>query len=70
MAQRTEKTIPNPVQVQKFLGGIDYPADKKTLMEKAREKGADDKVMNALNQLAEKRYNSANDVSEEIGKLT
>ena len=41
-----------------------------TLMEKAREKGADDKVMNALNQLAEKRYNSANDVSEEIGKLT
>jgi len=28
MAQKTENTIPNPIQVQQFLGGVDYPVTK------------------------------------------
>jgi hypothetical protein len=59
----------NPIQVQKFLGGIDYPADKDTLLRAAKDHGADDDVMDTLNRLPEKKFNSPNDVSEGIGKI-
>ena len=69
MAHKTEMTIPTPIQVQKFLGGVDYPADKGSLVERASENGADENVLTALNQMSDKPYNSPNDVSEELGKL-
>jgi hypothetical protein len=59
----------NPVQLQKFLGGIDYPADKQTLVQRARDKGADDNVIRTLQNLPRDRFNSPNDVSEAIGTL-
>jgi hypothetical protein len=59
----------NPVQLQKFLGGIDYPADKQTLVQRARDKGADDNVIRTLQNLPGDRFNSPNDVSEAIGTL-
>jgi hypothetical protein len=60
----------NPIQVQKFLGGIDYPIGKQDLLEHARSKGADDDVMSTLEQLPFDEFNSPNDVSEAIGKLS
>ncbi len=60
----------NPIQVQKFLKGIDYPADKRTLVERARQEGASDDVLATLERLPDQRFNSPNDVSEQIGKLT
>ena len=69
MAQKTETTIPTPIQVQKFLGGIDYPTDKASLIKRAKDNGADENVVNALNQMSANTYNSPNDVSEELGKL-
>jgi len=60
----------NPIQVQKFLGGIDYPIGKQDLLEHARSKGADDVVMSTLEQLPFDEFNSPNDVSEAIGKLS
>ncbi len=59
----------NPVQVQKFLGGIDYPIAKKDLVEHAKSKGADKEVMSTLEELPFEEFNSPNDVSEAIGKL-
>ena len=59
----------NPIQLQKFLGGIDYPAEKKTLLDTARKQGADENAMLVLEQLPEQKYNSPNDVSEAVGKL-
>jgi len=69
MAEKTETTIPNPIQVQKFLGGVDYPADKASLVKRAKENGADENVLNVLNRMSEQTFNSPNDVSEEMGKL-
>ncbi len=60
----------NPIQVQKFLGGIDYPTDKQTLVNTAKQQGADEKVLNTLERLPDQKYNSPNDVSEQIGKQT
>jgi hypothetical protein len=60
----------NPIQVQKFLGGIDYPVEKEKLVEHARSNGADDEVMETLEALPFDDFNSPNDVSEAIGKLS
>jgi hypothetical protein len=58
----------NPIQLQKFLGGVDYPTDKQTLVEHARAKGADDDVLQTLQNLPMEKFNSPNDVSEAVGK--
>ena len=59
----------NPIQLQKFLGGIDYPASKQDLVRRARENGADENVVQTLEQLPMERFNSPNDVSEAVGKM-
>lgn len=59
----------NPVQIQKFLKGIDYPADKNTVVDAARKNGADSNVIDTLDRLSMDRFNSPNDISEAIGKL-
>lgn len=59
----------NPIQLQKYLGGIDYPAEKDTLITRAEEQGADEQVLETLRQLPVDSFNSPNDVSEAWGKL-
>jgi uncharacterized protein DUF2795 len=34
----------SPIDVQKFLSGVDYPTDKATLVEHATSQGADDDI--------------------------
>jgi hypothetical protein len=58
----------NPIQVQKFLRGIDYPATKDDLVRTAQDEGADDNVLDTLRGLSQQDFNSPNDVSEAIGK--
>jgi hypothetical protein len=62
------RAMTNPIQLQKFLGGIDYPADKDTLIRHARDNGADQNVIDTLQSLPMDRFNSPNDVSEAYGK--
>ncbi|MDP9420882.1 MAG: DUF2795 domain-containing protein [Actinomycetota bacterium] len=59
----------NPIQVQKFLSGVDYPMSKDDIVNTARDQGADDNVLSTLEQLPAERFNSPNDISEAIGKL-
>jgi hypothetical protein len=58
----------NPIQLQKYLGGIDYPVDKQTLIQRAKDNGADANVVRTLEDLPMDRFNSPNDVSEAFGK--
>jgi hypothetical protein len=58
----------NPVQVQKFLGGVDYPTDKESLIRHAEQQGADENVLETLRAMPMERFNSPNDVAEAIGK--
>jgi hypothetical protein len=58
----------NPIQLQKYLGGVDYPTDKQTLVKTAKDQGADDDVIQTLESLPFDRYNSPNDVSEAFGQ--
>ena len=57
----------NPIQLQKFLEGADYPTDRSTLVEHARRNGADDDVLRTLEDLPADRFNSPSDVSDALG---
>ncbi len=57
----------NPIQLQKYLSGIDYPARKQDLIERAEQQGADDNVLETLKSLRRDEFNSPNDVSEALG---
>lgn len=59
----------NPVQVQKSLRGVDYPASKDDLVARARDEDASDDVRRTLERLPDTTYNSPNAVSEAIGAL-
>lgn len=56
----------NPIQVQKFLGGVDYPADRDALCKSAEDHGAPDDVMDLLKQLPDRTYDSPTEVSHEV----
>ncbi|NTV30671.1 DUF2795 domain-containing protein [candidate division WWE3 bacterium] len=62
-----EKTV-NPIQIQKFLAGVDYPATKDELVDSAVEQGADDSVIESLQSLPDQEYQKPTDVSEALGK--
>lgn len=57
---------PNPIQIQKFLGGIDYPAKREDLISRAKDSGADSNVMEALKALPDQEYDSPTAVSSAI----
>ncbi|MGA0568093.1 DUF2795 domain-containing protein [Rathayibacter sp. KR2-224] len=57
---------PNPIQVQKFLGGVDYPASKDTIVSKAEQEGADDNVLDALRGIPDREYDGPTAVSEAV----
>lgn len=59
----------NPIQLQKFLKGVDYPANKQTLIDAAKKNGADDNVCSTLEQLPDENYEAPVDVSQAVGKL-
>jgi hypothetical protein len=59
---------PSPIDIQKALGGMDYPASKEDLVKHAQDKGADDAVLETLNNLADREYDSPTDVNKEASK--
>ena len=57
---------PNPIQIQKFLGGIDYPASKDTIVETAKKEGADQNVLDALGRIPDGDYDAPTAVSKAV----
>ncbi len=56
----------NPIEIQKFLGGIRYPATRDALIAHAQESGADGNVFTALENIPDKEYDSPTAVSSAI----
>jgi hypothetical protein len=59
----------SPAIVEKYLGGIHYPADRHKLITNAESKGAPNDVLSLLHKLPEKTYKSPIDITKEIGKI-
>ena len=57
---------PNPIQMQKYLGGLDYPAGRDDIVAHARQNGADDDVVQHLEALPDRTYDGPNAVSKEF----
>lgn len=60
---------PSPIDVQKSLKGLDFPASKDDIVSRARDGGAGDDIMAELEQLPEREYQTPADISKELGKL-
>ncbi len=58
----------NPIQIQKFLKGVDYPADKETLLDNAKKLGADENVCASLEGLPDQKFDAPVDVSQALAK--
>lgn len=62
-----EQPNPNPsaIQIQRYLGGIDYPVGKNEVIAAARDAGADEGVLRMLDLLPDRQYEAPIDVSRE-----
>ena len=63
------KTKVNPIQLQKYLKGISYPARQKDIIETARRNKADENIIDTLDQLPDREYKNPAEISKEIGKM-
>lgn len=54
---------PSPIELQKHLGGMDYPAGKDEIVEHARNSGAPKQVVDTLEQIPDRQYDGPNAVS-------
>lgn len=59
----------NPIQLQKFLKGMNYPASKEELIEHAKKHDADENALKTLEQLPEDEYETPADVSKAVGAI-
>ncbi|WP_432507748.1 DUF2795 domain-containing protein [Kineococcus arenarius] len=56
----------SPIDVQKALHGVDYPASKEALVKAAQDNGASPEVRDALDGIADREYEGPTGVSAEI----
>jgi hypothetical protein len=55
-----------PIEVQKFLKGVEYPAKKKDLVNKARQNKADEDIISLLEGMKENAFKSPAEVSKAL----
>lgn len=56
----------NPIELQKSLKGVDYPAKKDDIVKAAEENGADDDVLDALKNLPDQSFERPTDVTKAL----
>jgi hypothetical protein len=59
----------NPIQLQKYLKGVNYPVSKDELIKQAEQNGADQNVLDTLKQLPDKQFEGPSGVSKAIGDM-
>jgi len=59
----------SPANVQKYLAGVSYPAEKQDLIETARKNDAPDEVMQTIRKLPEDHYGGPQDVMKGYGEI-
>ncbi|MFI6365148.1 DUF2795 domain-containing protein [Nocardia sp. NPDC050630] len=56
----------SPIQVQKYLAGVDYPCDRGGILSAAKNNGADKEILDALEAIPDRTYNGPNAVSQAV----
>lgn len=58
----------NPIQLQKYLKGVNYPASKQDLLDAAKQNEADENITSALEKLSDEEFDTPAAVSKAVGK--
>jgi hypothetical protein len=58
--------MPSPIDIQKALKGMDYPASKDDIVRHAEENGGDKEVVEALKKIPDREYEGPSGVSSEV----
>lgn len=54
------------LEIQKVLNNLDFPIERKEVIEQARKSKAIPDILRELGMLPDKKYNSAEDLAEEL----
>ena len=57
---------PTPIKVQNYLAGVDYPVSRDELVRTARQNGAPDDLVGALENAGRDSFDSPTDVSQAV----
>ena len=55
-------------EIERYIRGVDFPADKENLVQQARENNAPNEVVDLMNDFPERKYESAADVARGISE--
>ena len=58
----------NPIEVQKHLKGMSYPASKSELVATAERNGAGEDLLSALRNVGRDQFDGPDDVMEALGR--
>lgn len=56
----------NPIELQKHLKGVDYPASKDDVIKAAEKNGADEEILQALRNMSKDSFDRPTDVTEAL----
>jgi hypothetical protein len=56
----------SPIDIQKALSGMDYPARKEDIVRHAEQNGADAEVVEALKKIEDREYEGPSGVSSAV----
>jgi hypothetical protein len=56
----------SPLDIQQHLGGIDYPAGKREIIEGARANGVDSAVIRKLQEIPDRQYDGPSAIMNEV----
>ncbi|WP_440695292.1 DUF2795 domain-containing protein [Clavibacter nebraskensis] len=56
----------NPIELQKHLSGLDYPASKDAIVKKAEDAGADSDTLDALKGIEDKEYDAPTAINSAV----
>jgi hypothetical protein len=59
---------PTPIELQKYLGGVDYPVSKDDLVDTARRNGAPDDIVQALQRAPGDSFDDPPSVSKAVAE--
>jgi hypothetical protein len=61
---------PTHTQAQKTVAGIHFPATRDGLVDYARDRGADDELLECLRLLPRRQYRDPNEVGAAVAEVT
>jgi hypothetical protein len=56
----------SPIDIQKALSGMDYPASKSDIVAHAEQQGGDQEVLEALRKIEDREYEGPSGVSSAV----